>query len=616
MRETLVAQPRTTGHHRGDARLRFETFLADVAVRFLKQPSDQIGLEIDGALARLADILDLDRSVLALFSSDLAQLNIEHSFTRPGIPALVHRDLARRAPWYTEQLREGQRVLIEDRASVERLPPEAAAERTLFESAGLRSHVSLPLIAEGGPLGMLGVTVFDRERKWSEAFLARLELLASAFAGALYRRRAEARIRAAEDLNRSVLGSLSSELLVLDSDGRVLIMNDVLRRSAHQRLLAVEEGSDYRAALAGAAERGFADALRLSEGLASVLSGQSPRFETTYAIPGSPDDHYLVRVTPLEGRPGAVVLHGDVSELERQRAALEKDLQEIEEQKDRLEAEHVVLHREATQARRFRTLIGRSAAMARVQEEIEQVAATDSPVLLMGETGTGKDLAARLVHGGSRRRDEPFVIVNCAALPVELIESELFGHERGAFTGADRRVVGRFEIADGGTLFLDEVGELPLEVQATLLRVLDSGEFQRLGSPRTLKTDVRLIAATNRDLTRARQEGRFRSDLYYRLGVLPIVLPPLRDRPEDIPLLVWHFIAQKQARLGASVERVPTALMQALTAHSWPGNVRELEHVIERALILTRDGTLAADPAALRKLGMAMGEPRGSKVGS
>jgi formate hydrogenlyase transcriptional activator len=247
----------------------------------------------------------------------------------------------------------------------------------------------------------------------------------------------------------------------------------------------------------------------------------------------------------------------------------------------------------------FPEIVGTSAALGRILQQVEQVAAVDSPVLILGETGTGKDLLARAIHERSRRRGRSLVTVNCAALPDGLVESELFGYERGAFTGAVARTCGRFETAGAGTILLDEVGELPLLAQAKLLRVLDGGGFERLGSSRTLRADVRVIAATNRDLEKDVSEGRFRADLYYRLNVLRLSVPPLRERPEDIPLLVRHFIAVKQAALGRSVRRVPDALMQAFARYSWPGNIRQLENVVERALIFTSGDVLAADASFL-----------------
>ena len=247
----------------------------------------------------------------------------------------------------------------------------------------------------------------------------------------------------------------------------------------------------------------------------------------------------------------------------------------------------------------FPDIVGTSAALARVLQQVEQVAAVDSPVLILGETGTGKDLLARAIHERSRRKGRPMVAVNCAALPDGLIESELFGYERGAFTGAVTRTCGRFETASAGTILLDEVGELPLLAQAKLLRVLDGGGFERLGSSRTLRADVRVVAATNRDLEKDVSEGRFRADLYYRLNVLRLSVPPLRERPEDIPLLVRHFIAAKQGALGRSIRHVPDALMQAFERYGWPGNVRQLENVVERALIFTSGDVLAADASFL-----------------
>jgi transcriptional regulator with GAF, ATPase, and Fis domain len=223
------------------------------------------------------------------------------------------------------------------------------------------------------------------------------------------------------------------------------------------------------------------------------------------------------------------------------------------------------------------------------------VAPTDVAVLLLGETGTGKELLARALHERSPRSARPFLRVNCAAIPASLIESELFGHEKGAFTGAMAARAGRFEAAHGGSIFLDEIGELGVDVQAKLLRVLQDGTFERVGSSRTLRSDTRVIAATNRDLERAMAEGRFREDLYYRLNVFPIRLPPLRDRREDIPLLVWSMINRRQRALGRRISDVPRRAMQALTAYDWPGNVRELENVIERALVLSRGATLQVE---------------------
>jgi formate hydrogenlyase transcriptional activator len=240
----------------------------------------------------------------------------------------------------------------------------------------------------------------------------------------------------------------------------------------------------------------------------------------------------------------------------------------------------------------FEEIIGESSALTAVLRQVELVAPTDATVLIQGETGTGKELIARALHQRNARRHHPFIKVNGAAIPSGLLESELFGHERGAFTGAIGRHLGRFELAHQGTLFFDEVGDLPLDLQPKLLRVLQEQAFERVGGTRTIGVDVRLVAATHRDLTQMVVEGTFRSDLYYRLNVFPIRLPPLRERPEDIPLLVRHFAQQHAQRLHKPVHTIPAEALEALTRYPWPGNVRELQNVIERAVILARDGVL------------------------
>jgi formate hydrogenlyase transcriptional activator len=242
--------------------------------------------------------------------------------------------------------------------------------------------------------------------------------------------------------------------------------------------------------------------------------------------------------------------------------------------------------------RRFEQLIGNSLALEAVLQQVERVAPTDSTVLIQGETGTGKELIARAIHNISSRCGRSFVKLNCAAIPLDLLESELFGHEKGAFTGAIAQRIGRFELADKGTLFLDEVGDIPLALQPKLLRVLQEQEFERLGSTRTHQGDVRLVAATNRDLTEMVNRGEFRSDLYYRLNVFPVMLPPLRERREDIPILVTHFVDIFCRRMGKQIKLIPPETMAALSSHWWPGNIRELQNLIERAVILSNFGVL------------------------
>jgi formate hydrogenlyase transcriptional activator len=279
----------------------------------------------------------------------------------------------------------------------------------------------------------------------------------------------------------------------------------------------------------------------------------------------------------------------------RHELALRESLAEIERLNRRLQAENLYLDEEIKGSRQFNEIVGESDVLRLALGRVKQVAPTDSTVMLLGESGTGKELFASAIHDLSPRRTRPFVRINCAALPGGLIESELFGHEKGAFTGAVAQRSGRFEVADGGTLFLDEVTDLPIDLQGRLLRVLQEGEFERVGSSRTMRVDVRVIAATNRDLDALMRDGRFRLDLYYRLTVFPIVLPPLRDRSEDIPELVWFFITRHQRRMGRHIKRVPRAAMEALQRYDWPGNLRELQNVIERAMICSTGDVLQID---------------------
>jgi formate hydrogenlyase transcriptional activator len=242
--------------------------------------------------------------------------------------------------------------------------------------------------------------------------------------------------------------------------------------------------------------------------------------------------------------------------------------------------------------RKFEPIIGSSAALESVLDQVEQVAPTDSTVLIEGETGTGKELIAHAIHNASQRCGHSFIKLNCAAIPLDLLESELFGHEKGAFTGAIAQKIGRFEMADKGTLFLDEVGDIPSALQPKLLRVLQEQEFERLGSGRTHKVNVRLVAATNRNLVKMVARGQFRSDLYYRLNVFPVLLPALRERREDIPALVRHFVNLFSRRMGKKVDGIPLETMAAFQSYSWPGNIRELQNLVERGVILSRDGVL------------------------
>jgi len=289
----------------------------------------------------------------------------------------------------------------------------------------------------------------------------------------------------------------------------------------------------------------------------------------------------------VDGKEYLIGLAIDISKLKKTEAKLKSKIEEIENLRSQLQAENIYLRKEIKNKRDFEHIIGESEPLTHALYRVEQVASLDTTVLLEGETGTGKELFARAIHNLSNRRDKPFIRVNCATLPASLIESELFGHEMGAFTGAIKHQIGRFELAHKGTIFLDEIGELPIELQPKLLRVLQEGEFEKVGNPRTIKIDARIIAATNRNLEEDIQKNLFRKDLYYRLKVYPITIAPLRDRISDIPLLAQDFVKRFNLKLGKCITKIPAKTIKQLQSYTWPGNIRELENVIERAIIIS-----------------------------
>lgn len=333
-------------------------------------------------------------------------------------------------------------------------------------------------------------------------------------------------------------------------------------------------------AIADAVEKTFTDGEGTVEATLVTKSGKK-----------IPHLYSAVRTT-LGDKPVLMGFGIDISKQKQVEQSLRTVLSEMKVLKNKLEAECTYLDEEIKLMHDYDNIIGESEILRYVLYSIEQIAPTDTAVLILGESGTGKELIARAIHHGSKRKDQPLIKVDCATLSVNLIESELFGHEKGAFTGAVERRIGRFELADGATLFLDEIGELPLALQQKLLRVLQDGEFERLGSSRVRHSDVRVIAATNRNLEEEVNNGRFRKDLWYRINRFPLSVPPLRDRADDIPLLVNWIIKKIQRRLGKNIKTIPTNVMNDLKSYSWPGNVRELENVIERAVIITRGNML------------------------
>ena len=391
------------------------------------------------------------------------------------------------------------------------------------------------------------------------------------------------------EIHNKILGSIREPLIVLDPDLKVVTANHTFYRTFNVKSDETEGVLIY-----DLGNRQW-DIPRLRKLLEDILP-QNTSFhdfevEHTFETIGPKIMHLNARrIYGADNQTDMILLAiEDVTEREYYKRHLEELVEErtaeIRKLKDLLEAERAYLQEEIKLEFNHDNIIGRSNEIKYVFYKVEQIASTDTNVLVLGETGTGKELVARAIHGLSGRKDRALVKMNCAALPSNLIESELFGHEKGAFTDAHSRRLGRFEIANGTTLFLDEIGELPLELQPKLLQVIETGEFERLGSSDTTKVDVRIIAATNRNLEAEVRKGTFREDLWYRLNIFPITMPPLRERREDIPLLVNYFIEKISKRLGKSINLVPVNVMDALRNYHWPGNIRELENVLERAVI-------------------------------
>ncbi|MBI3770205.1 MAG: sigma 54-interacting transcriptional regulator [Deltaproteobacteria bacterium] len=448
---------------------------------------------------------------------------------------------------------------------------------------GARSYCGVPLLDRAGVVvGHLAI-IDDAPMLDGPRGLAILRIFAARARAELERQRAEAALRESEDRLARILDSAMDAIVTIDERRCVELFNDAAEKAFR---------CPAPAAIGRPIDRFLTDGFRraLDDSMRALARGEATA-PYVWAPHGLKARDAEGREFTIEATVSAVTVQGRglytliLRDVEQRRQA-EESLRVLHRQNEYLQEEIRAVHN-------VDEIVGQSAALEQVLEQARLVAPTDSSVLILGETGTGKELVARAVHSASRRRDFPLVKINCAALPSGLIESELFGHEKGSFTGAHERRIGRFELADRGTIFLDELGEIPLEVQVKLLRVLQEQEIERVGGSTPIKVDVRVIAATNRDLTRAVADGTFRSDLFYRLNVFPVHMPPLRARTEDIPALVHYFAARYAATIGRRIERITRDTMERLVAYEWPGNVRELENVIERAVILSPGPELA-----------------------
>ena len=563
-------------------RLGFEELLSGLSARFVNLPSERVDPEIRRVLESIGKFLNLDRVSIFEVSENDQKLHLVHSYKDADIKVPLSEIPFEQLPWARQKLFNGETLIFSDS---EDLPAEAGAEKNFLRAQGIISVAAIPLSTGKKTLGLMSLTMLRHRKKWPNELIRQCRLVAEVFANALVRKQHEESLMQAEAKYRTVADfTYDWEYWANVDDTLEYVSPSCERISGYTTRDFVDNPSLFKEIIAPE-DRDIWDKHYRD-------SRQEPKaHEIQFRIQRRDGqirwiEHSCQPVTDDQGGlRGFRASNRDVTS--RKLAEIDKlnAYTEIEQLKHQLEAETAYLQEEIKLEHNFESIIGKSAALQYVLYKVEQVAATDSAVLVLGETGTGKELISRAIHNNSLRKARPLVKVNCATLPSHLIESELFGHERGAFTGAQTRQMGRFEVANGTSIFLDEIGELPLELQTKLLQVLQDGEFERLGSPRTIKVDVRVIAATNRDLEAEVRQGRFREDLFYRLNVFPITVPSLRDRTEDIAPLADFFVEKASKRIGKSIELIPKSVMKKLQDYPWPGNIRELENVIERAVI-------------------------------
>jgi formate hydrogenlyase transcriptional activator len=574
-------------------RLRFENLISDLSARFVNIPPMQVEGEINKCLQLITEFFDADRCSLGLFSEDGTQLvrafEYHQEWVEPA-PVSMSND---QFPWYTAQLAQGKSVVIN---RLEDLPAEAEAERGLCLAKGMKSILSVPMASGRGVLGSFALVAVRTERVWPEDLVKRLRIITDVFASALEHGRSSRALKAAEREYRTILDYTYDWEYWQNLDGSIRYTSPSCERITGYTAREFEENPRKLREIIVTE-----DLVAWDEHFRKAMLADSP-LEIQFRIKRRDGElcwieHACRPVADSQGNlVGLRASNRDITQRKRMENQLRERLEEIDGLKRQLEQENIYLRDEIRLQHAHEEIVGRSAAMKQALAQVEQVARTDATVLLQGETGTGKELLARTIHRLSNRKDRPLITINCAALPPTLIESELFGREKGAYTGAMTRMAGRFEVADRSTLFFDEIGELSPELQAKLLRVLEEGRFERLGSTKSLRVDVRIIAATNRDLAQEVATGRFRRDLYYRLNVFPISIPPLRERPEDIPPLVWAFVRQYEKKLGKRIDHIPRKSMEGLQRYPWPGNARELRNIIEHAMITNSGGTLRLRP--------------------
>ena len=572
--------------HELEERLRFEQLISDLSARFIHLPSERLDDEIEVALKQVLEFFQVDRCGLLHLLPHKDAWEITHvAYSEHSTPIPKDTELPRSIhPWAYEKLAiKGEIVSF---TSVDDLPNEAHVDKQTWIEWGILSNLVIPILTSESLVHIISINAMQTERVWPEEFIPRLQLLGEILVSAMERCMADQSLsQHAARLNLAA-NSAGAGLWELDFSTNLFWVTEQTRKIFGYHPEEVINMERFEASV-------HPNDLELIRQVLSRAMGEREPVHVEYRIL---DGDGCLKWVSSRGQPyfkssgetdRLMGVSLDISELKQMEEELNERLKEIEKLKLQLENENLYLRKELKMKKGFYKIVGDSKALQSVIFAARQVASTDATVLIYGETGTGKGMMANAIHQMSARKDRPLITVNCSALPHNLIESELFGREKGAFTGAHARQAGRFEVANGGTIFLDEVGEMHLELQSKLLRVLQEGEIERLGSAKTIKVNVRVLAATSRDLKEEVRKRRFREDLFYRLNVFPISIPPLRQRTEDIPLLAQYFTEKYAHKMHKQIESIPRTTMKTLLEYDWPGNVRELEHVIERGVILT-----------------------------
>ena len=619
----------------------FEKLASKISDSFVRTLPDQTYEKVLSALEKIRHFFGVDRCGLLLIGQDSKHWQVTHSVSHSDVPELPLNEILANElfPWNREQLLMHRPVIF---SSTDQLPDAAAVDKKTYHEWGIQSNMTIPIAVDSSMNYCIVITSDRKAFVWSEEYILRLRLFGEILVKALLLSDSQLRLSVQQEFE-SLVSNISAGFVLtpadsikdsfyswfatisafFDVDGCSLILfsekgttpveeYEYLRSdsSLSSHFLWKSFFPSYMSQLVNGEkvvingledlpvtaenERRFFCENRVSSILLMPVKINDTTFGT-FTLMCLTSKMLWTETTVKRIQFIAELLVTGINRL-KMNEQLAKRLHEIEKLKDQLEAENINLKNEIILQQQHHEIVGRSQAMKAILSQIEQVSPMDTTVLIVGETGVGKELVARALHRLSTRRDRPLVTVNCASLPPTLIESELFGREKGAYTGAMTRMTGRFELADKATLFLDEIGELPKEIQAKLLRVIEQGRFERLGSTKPLQVNFRLIAATNRNLEQEITEGNFRSDLYYRLNVFPIRIPPLRERTDDILPLIWQFIREFEKKMGKRVKHVTDRSIKALMQYDWPGNARELRNVVEHAMILSSSRTLAVFP--------------------